>query len=147
MAFRKFGGLNYATNNNIVHNTYSNTKNLTVSNQVGSPNANILMQSNIDMSGNSLFEIGEAHFETGYITSNAGALTINNAYGPSNLDFSSGYGFTLRGMDFNNQEGTTFRFNTDNGGAISMHNQTISVPTDNLNLTAPMGQTLFIDPE
>ena len=147
MAFRKFGGLNYAPNNNIVHNTFSSTKNITITNQVGSPNSNLSIQSNLDMSGNSLFEIGEAHFETGFITSGSGALTFDNSTSiSSGIDFNAGAGMTLRGMDFNNAAGTTFRFNTTDSGTISLHNQTVSVATGDINLTAPTGQTIFIDP-
>jgi hypothetical protein len=147
MAFRRFGGLNYAPNNNIVHNTYSNTKNLTITNQVGAPNSNVLIQSNLDMSSNSLFGIGEAHFETGFITSDSGTLTFDNSTSiSSGIDFNTGSGITLRGMNFNNAEGTTFRFNTTGGGAISLHNQTVSVSAGDINIAAPTGQTIFIDP-
>jgi len=65
MAFRRYGGINFSATNNIIRNHYANSDNLTSSNRIGlnsdiitngtSSNSNLLFESNIDMSGNSIF--------------------------------------------------------------------------------------------
>jgi hypothetical protein len=53
-SFRKYGGVNRASSNNIVRNHYCNNDNLTVSDKLGLLNSKILNESHIDMSNNSI---------------------------------------------------------------------------------------------
>ena len=65
MAFRRYGGMNFSAENNIIRNHYANSDNLTSSNRIGlsshiitngtQSNSNLVFQSNIDMCGNSIF--------------------------------------------------------------------------------------------
>jgi hypothetical protein len=53
--FRQYGGINYAATNNIVRNNISNSNNLGVSNILGLPNTNIVVDSTlVDASGNTI---------------------------------------------------------------------------------------------
>jgi hypothetical protein len=65
MAFRKYGGLNYAANNNIVRNQYSNTEKPQVTNVLGQINSKIVSASHIDMSANSLLNVECIYFYDG----------------------------------------------------------------------------------
>lgn len=80
MAFRKYGGLNYAASNNIVRNHYGNSDNFTVSNVVGQYNSKIVSESHFDMSANSLLNVESIYFMDGSIISGGtenGNFTIN----------------------------------------------------------------------
>uniref|UniRef100_A0A6C0BC11 Uncharacterized protein n=1 Tax=viral metagenome TaxID=1070528 RepID=A0A6C0BC11_9ZZZZ len=65
MAFRKYGGLNYAATNNIIRNHYANSDNFFVSNVVGQYNSKIVSESHYDMSGNSLLNVEAIYFMDG----------------------------------------------------------------------------------
>ena len=65
MSFRKFGGLNYASTNNIVRSHYSNTDNSTISNTLGLLNSKIVSKSHLDLSGNSIINVGGIYFQNG----------------------------------------------------------------------------------
>lgn len=67
MSFRQFGGLQYSAKNNIITNHYSNSSNLGVTDAIGQPHSTIVSQSNIDMSGNSILNIGNLHFADGKV--------------------------------------------------------------------------------
>ena len=75
-SFRKYGGMNYAAKNNIVHNQYSNSDNLTVSTFLGQENSKIVSLSHIDMNYNSLMNTGEIYFSDGT------SLSSGNTRGP-----------------------------------------------------------------
>ena len=62
MAFRKFGGLNYSASNNIVRNNLANSDNLTISKKLGLLNSKIPVESHLDMSGNSIMNVGSISF-------------------------------------------------------------------------------------
>jgi len=62
MAFRKFGGLNYSASNNIVRNNLANSDNLTISKKLGLLNSKIPVESHLDMSGNSIMNVGSIFF-------------------------------------------------------------------------------------
>jgi len=85
MAFRKYGGLNYAASNNIIRNHYGNSDNFTVSNVVGQYNSKIVSESHFDMSANSLLNVESIYFMDGSVLSGgtengnlavAGSLTV-----------------------------------------------------------------------
>jgi hypothetical protein len=71
MAFRKFGGLNYAATNNIVRNHFSNNDNPTISNQLGDINSKIVCASHLDMSLNSILNISALYFSDGTVQTTA----------------------------------------------------------------------------
>ena len=71
MAFRKFGGLNYAATNNIVRNHFSNNDNPTISNQLGDINSKIVCASHLDMSLNSILNISTLYFSDGTVQTTA----------------------------------------------------------------------------
>ena len=151
MAFRRFGGLNYSSSNNIVHSTFSNTSNLTITNQLGNEQSNIAVTSNLDMNTNNLFNTGTVSFQTGYINSSpytnlagdsqTNVLTLDNTVSTDATSFG--------GMVFKNATGSTFWFYTGSGPGgkeIAIHNQTISTSSGSLSLNVPSNQTVFIDP-
>ena len=47
MSFKKYGGLQFSSRNNIVQNNYTNANHLGVMNVVGQPNSTIYFESNI----------------------------------------------------------------------------------------------------
>jgi hypothetical protein len=93
MSFRKFGGINYNSTNNIVRNRNSNINNYTISNVIGEINSNIDLYCNIDLSNNSIINLNKIYFTDGTILSGASKtfdnLTISNnlrVNGLSNLN-------------------------------------------------------------
>jgi hypothetical protein len=86
-SFRKYGGLNYASSNNIVRNHYCNNDNLIISEKIGLLNSKILNESHIDMSGNSILGVKEIYFYNGSVfngTSGGDLLSSNNTFTGSN---------------------------------------------------------------
>jgi hypothetical protein len=86
-SFRKYGGLNYASSNNIVRNHYCNNDNLTISDKIGLLNSKILNESHIDMSGNSILGVKDIYFYNGSVfngTSGGDLLSSNNTFTGSN---------------------------------------------------------------
>jgi hypothetical protein len=77
MSFRKYGGLNFSQNNNIVRNNVLNSVNFTNSNQMGELNSKIVSENHIDLSGNSLLNTGNIYFYDGTVQSTA-APTYQN---------------------------------------------------------------------
>ena len=71
MAFRQYGGINYASKNNIISNNYTTTDNLTVTNQVGQPDSQINFQSDIYTQGNVCIGVEPAN------APNNAALNVN----------------------------------------------------------------------
>uniref|UniRef100_A0A6C0B0D5 Peptidase S74 domain-containing protein n=1 Tax=viral metagenome TaxID=1070528 RepID=A0A6C0B0D5_9ZZZZ len=65
MSFKQFGGLNYAAKNNIIGNLYSNSGNLGITTSLGQDNSKIVCQSHMDISGNSLLQVGNIYFMDG----------------------------------------------------------------------------------
>jgi hypothetical protein len=61
--FRQYGGINYAATNNIVRNNISNSNNLGISNILGLPNTNIVVESTLlDANGNPISGGGGSPF-------------------------------------------------------------------------------------
>ena len=65
MAFRRFGGIEYAPTNNIVHAEYANNSNINITTQSGLPNTKELFDSHIDMHQNSILNVGCIYFNDG----------------------------------------------------------------------------------
>ena len=65
MAFRKYGGLNYAATNNIIRNHYQTSDNFSISDVLGQYNSKIVSESHLDMSGNSLLNVETIYFMDG----------------------------------------------------------------------------------
>ena len=84
MSFKKFGGLNYSAKSNIISNHYSNSGNLGITDTLGQPNSKIVSQSHIDMSANSIMNIGSLYFMDGTMqttaleTNPSGTAIFNN---------------------------------------------------------------------
>jgi len=75
--FRQYGGINYAATNNIVRNNISNSNNLGISNILGLPNTNIIVDSTLlDASGNTISGGGSS--SSGNTTIN-GTLSVSGA--------------------------------------------------------------------
>ena len=86
-SFRKYGGLNYASSNNIVRNHYCNNDNLIISEKIGLLNSKILNESHIDMSGNSILGVKDIYFYNGTVfngTSGGDLLSSNNTFTGNN---------------------------------------------------------------
>ena len=71
MSFKKFGGLNYSAKSNIISNHYANSGNLGITDTLGQPNSKIISQSHIDMSANSIMNIGSLYFMDGTMQTTA----------------------------------------------------------------------------
>ena len=84
-SFRRYGGLNYASSNNIVRNHYCNNDNLTITEKIGLLNSKILAESHIDMSGNSILGVNEIYFYNG---------TVFNGILPTGMTGTGGNGDT-----------------------------------------------------
>ena len=82
MSFRKFGGLNYSAKNNIVSNQFSNTDNAIITHTAGEPNTRIVSESHMDMSGNSVTEIGCLYFMDGTVQCTAAVIPPIGPTGP-----------------------------------------------------------------
>jgi hypothetical protein len=91
MSFKKFGGLNYSAKSNIISNHYSNSGNLGITDTLGQPNSKIVSQSHIDMSANSIMNIGSLYFMDGTMqttaleTNPSGTVIFNNGIIVSNV--------------------------------------------------------------
>ena len=90
MAFRKYGGLNYAANNNIVRNHYANSDNQQVTNVLGQINSKVTSASHLDMSANSLLNVGCIYFYDGTTQCTAGLQGAQGAQGAQGSDGSTG---------------------------------------------------------
>ena len=68
-SFRRLGGINYASNKNIVRNNVSNTNNLNITNLIGDEKnehiSKILLKSHLDMSNNSIVDVDTIYFTDG----------------------------------------------------------------------------------
>jgi len=85
MSFRKYGGINYAAKNNIVHNNVLNTNIETISNYLGLRNSDIVVLSNLDLSGNYLIDVAGIEFMDGTIqtTASEGTSGSSGSTGPT----------------------------------------------------------------
>ena len=89
MSFKQFGGLNYAAKNNIIGNLYSNSINSSATNLIGQENSKITSQSHLDMSANSMVNIGSLYFMDGSIQSTAAQIEPGSS-GPTGPQGSTG---------------------------------------------------------
>jgi microcystin-dependent protein len=64
-SFRRYGGLNYSANNNIVRNYISNSEQLNINNYSGQENSTEVFASAIDLSSNSILQTGTIYFMDG----------------------------------------------------------------------------------
>jgi len=93
MAFRRYGGLAFASSNNYVRSNISNTALNATFLTIGLLNTKILCESHMDMSGNSLLHVDSIYFQNG--TSLGGSLgnyaltTASNLFSSINT-FASG---------------------------------------------------------
>lgn len=78
-SFKKYGGLNFSATNNIVRNHYSAVENNSVTNMIGDPNSKTIIAGHIDLSSNSLLNVGSIYFNDGTIQNTAPITGNNNA--------------------------------------------------------------------
>ena len=93
MAFRKYGGLTYSATNNIVHNSVSNSNNLTISNKMGLLNSKIVSDSHLDINNDSIINIGSLIFSDGSVQTTAytgGSSGQQGVTGPQGPDGNTG---------------------------------------------------------
>ena len=63
--FRKYGGINYSANHNVTHSNISNSDQMNITNYSGQSKSREVFASHIDMSGNSLLQVGSIYFTDG----------------------------------------------------------------------------------
>lgn len=90
--FRRYGGLNYSANNNIVRSYISNSEQLNTNNYSGLPNSKEIYKSHIDLDGNSILHTGCVYFQdgtsmcTGNLVGPQGSQGIEGQQGPQGID-------------------------------------------------------------
>ena len=82
MSFRRFGGLNYSNTHNFVKSNVSNNTTLNIQNRSGQENSKELFKSHIDMSGNSVLNVGCIYFQNGSVQCSASAIGPTGSVGP-----------------------------------------------------------------
>jgi hypothetical protein len=84
-SFKKYGGLNRSSTNNIIKSAISNNNKLNITNFSGMPNTKETFNCHIDMSGNSITNVGSIVFEDGttQITAYTGATGQSGTSGPT----------------------------------------------------------------
>jgi hypothetical protein len=86
--FRRYGGLNYSANNNIVRSYISNSEQLNTNNYSGLPNSKEIYKSHIDLDGNSILHTGCVYFQdgtsicTGNLVGPQGSQGVQGPIGP-----------------------------------------------------------------
>jgi hypothetical protein len=63
--FRRYGGTNYSANHNVTHSNISNSDQMNITNYSGQNKSREVFASHIDMSGNSLLQVGSIYFTNG----------------------------------------------------------------------------------
>ena len=63
--FRKYGGTNYSANHNVTRSFISNSEQMNINNSSGQENSKEKFASHIDMSGNSILQVGTIYFYDG----------------------------------------------------------------------------------
>jgi len=98
MSFRKYGGLQYSANNNITRSYITNNEQEGVTDALGDYNTKIISKSHLDLSGNSLINVGAMYFYDGSIFNTsiqkeiddlASYFTLNNNILQPNFDIYS----------------------------------------------------------
>lgn len=94
-SFRKFGGMNFSSHNNIVKHNILNANTSSFKNS-GALNSKELFLSHVDMSGNSLLNVGNIYFENGTILDGSfniptleQTLSVGNSAGIYDIDMSA----------------------------------------------------------
>ena len=81
-SFRRFGGLNYSSNNNITKSYISNSEQMNINNYSGQANSKEIFASHIDLSGNSILHTGTIYFQDGTSMSTSGSSGSQGPPGP-----------------------------------------------------------------
>lgn len=94
-SFRKFGGMNFSSHNNIVKHNILNANTSSFKNS-GALNSKELFLSHVDMSGNSLLNVGNIYFENGTILDGSfniptleQTLSVGNSAGIYDIDMTA----------------------------------------------------------
>ncbi len=80
-SFKKYGGLTYSANHNIVRSNYNSPNNLFIPNYTGQQNSRQITQSHLDMSNNSVLNLGCLYFADG-TTQCTAAAGASGSQGP-----------------------------------------------------------------
>ena len=87
--FRRYGGLNYSSTNNITRSFISNSDQMNINNFSGLENTKETFKSHIDLSGNSILHTQSIYFQDGTNMSTAGNI---GTQGPAGAQGSTGAG-------------------------------------------------------
>ncbi len=93
--FKKYGGLSYSENHNIVRSNYTSSNNLFITNSTGLQNSRQITQSHLDMSNNSILNLGCLYFGDGTTQCTSGYTPLIGTTG--NTGYTGATGF--KGMD------------------------------------------------
>jgi hypothetical protein len=105
-SFRRYGGLNYSTNNNIVKSYIANSEQTNSNTAYGQKNSKEVFDSHLDLSGNSILHTGTIYFQDGTSMSTAGNV---GPLGPQGYQGATGFqGATgVQGAGFQGATGLT----------------------------------------
>lgn len=90
-SFRKFGGLHFSPNNNIVKSYITNAKQTNSNTSYGQKNSKEVFDSHLDINGNSILHTGNIYFQDGTSMSTAGNNGAQGNQGPQGAIGDQGY--------------------------------------------------------
>lgn len=147
MSFRRFGGIDYSGHNNIVRSNVSNNNNLNIQNKSGMSNSKELFKSHIDLSGNSLLNLGCIYFQNGSVQCTATQVGPQGPTGEQGTAGDTGP-WILSGVDiYYPSVGSSGTVRIDNSGNIKATSSTTWSDYRNKKNITPLEQTSYsIDP-
>jgi hypothetical protein len=74
-SFRRYGGLNYSSTNNVTHSFISNSDQMNINKYSGQQNSTEIFKSNIDLNGNSILQMRSVQFMDGSVQVSAAGNT------------------------------------------------------------------------
>jgi hypothetical protein len=83
--FRRYGGLNYSSTNNITRSYISNNEQMNINNYSGQANSKEVFASHVDMSGNSILNVQTIYFQDGTSMSTAPTSGVSSSSSALNL--------------------------------------------------------------
>ena len=141
MSFRKYGGLNYAANNNIVRSHYSNSDNLTISSNIGLSNTKIISDSNLDINNNSFMNIFSLIFSDGSVQTTA--FQSENDTNPSFNNLTVGTLVVLN--DFTVDGNTILQGSLTTNGITNLNNNCTITKNCTIKNNCTINNTLFLN--
>jgi hypothetical protein len=83
--FRRYGGLNYSANNNIIRSYINNSEQLNINNYSGQENSKGIFAGHIDLTGNSILHTGSIYFQDGTVMSTAATIGATGSQGSTGI--------------------------------------------------------------